>query len=105
MAQIIKTLKEQAIDHLSVVDGEELDLTCNLTSSNQIKVILESEAHAMLGSRFSIRTTERLLRLTCSFQARHRQDIVEIAKQSPLAGGPERCCRWLMTSGTGCSGP
>lgn len=78
----LKTVKEQAIDHLSVTDGSELDITCNLTSSQQMQIVLESEAHTMLGCSYVKQYTERMLRLTNSFGARHRQDIVEIAKAS-----------------------
>ena len=76
----LKTVKEQAIDHLSTIDGPELDLTCNLTSSEQIKIVLESEAHTVLGSSYIRKRTERMLRLTNGYQARHRTDIVEITK-------------------------
>lgn len=80
--QELKTVKEQAIDHLAITEGEELDISCNLTSSEQMHIILESEAHSVLGSIYNQRTTARLLRLTNSFGARHRSDIVEIAKAS-----------------------
>lgn len=80
--QELKTIKEQAIDHLAITDGDELDITCNLRSSQQMQIVLESEAHTILGSIYHRRTTERMLRLTNSVDARHRQDIVEIAKAS-----------------------
>lgn len=80
--QELKTVKEQAIDHLAITDGNELDITCNLTSPEQMHIVLESEAHSVLGSKYIGRTTERLLRLTNSYGARHRSDIVEIAKAS-----------------------
>lgn len=80
----IKTIKEQAIDHLSTVEGKELDMSCNLTSSRQLEIVLESEAHAVLGSVYVDRKTERMLRLTNGFMARHRQDIVEIAKSKEM---------------------
>lgn len=82
--QVIKTVKEQAIDHLTITEGDELDISCNITSSNQVLIVLESEAHKVLGSRYIQRSTERMLRLTNSYQARHRQDLVEIAKSSSL---------------------
>lgn len=82
--QELKTIKEQALDHLSVTKGDELDISCNLTSSSQLMIVLESEAHTILGSQYVRETTERMLRLTNGFQARHRQDIVEIAKSSKL---------------------
>lgn len=78
----LKTVKEQAIDHLSVTEGDELDITCNITASQQMQIVMESEAHSMLGSTYHNKTTARLLRLTNSYGARHRQDIVEIAKAS-----------------------
>lgn len=80
--QELKTVKEQAIDHLAVTDGDELDITCNLTSSQQLQIVLESEAHTVLGCTYVRQYTERMLRLTNSYNARHRQDIVEIAKAS-----------------------
>lgn len=82
--QEIRTIKEQALDHLSVTSGPELDLSCNLTSSSQLEIVLESEAHTVLGSFYVKGYTERMLRLTNGFQARHRQDIVEIAKSAKL---------------------
>lgn len=78
--QELRSIKEQAIDHLSVQSGKELDLTCNITSSSQLRIVMESEAHTVLGSRYVAQTVERMLRLTCGYQARHRQDLVEIAK-------------------------
>lgn len=92
----LKTVREQAIDHLSVIDGPELDITCNITSSQQLGIVMESEAHSVLGCRYIVRRTERLLRLTNGFQARHRQDIVEIAKSSAKEG--EVRCRGASTS-------
>lgn len=80
--QELKTVKEQAIDHLAVTEGDELDITCNLTSSQQLQIVLESEAHTVLGCTYVRQYTERMLRLTNSYNARHRQDIVEIAKAS-----------------------
>lgn len=82
--QELKTIREQALDHLSVTSGPELDIACNLTSSAQLQIVLESEAHMILGCGYVKSTTERMLRLTNGFQARHRQDIVEIAKASKL---------------------
>lgn len=84
--QELKTVKEQAIDHLSVTSGTELDLSCNITSSGQLEIVLESEAHTMLGSKYILARTERMLRLTNGFMARHRSDLVEIAKSKMPEG-------------------
>lgn len=80
--QELRTVKEQAIDHLSTTSGAELDISCNLTSAQQLQLVLESEAHTVLGSTYILSYTERMLRLTNSYGARHRSDIVEIAKAS-----------------------
>ena len=88
--QEMKTLKEQALDRLSVTSGKELDLSCNIVNSRQLEIILESEAHNMLGSQFYNRMTERMLRLTCGFEGRHRQDIVTVASSSKEFGGGDQ---------------
>lgn len=84
--QEFRTVREQTIDHLSTTGGNELDLTCNITHSKQLELVLESEAHSMLGSRYIQERTERMLRLTCGFQAQHRRDLVEIAKANKAEG-------------------
>lgn len=91
--EILRTVKEQAIDHLTVTEGNELDITCNITSSEQVLIVLESEAHSALWSRYIPQCTERLLRLTNSVGGRHRSDLVEIAKSSKM--GAED--RWRET--------
>lgn len=87
--QDFRTVKEQALDHLSVTSGDELDISCNITHSSQIEVVLESEAHSILGSQYKRENTERLLRLTCGFMGRHRSDVVEIAKAAKMDGGDQ----------------
>lgn len=88
--QEFRTVKEQAMDHLSVTQGDELDISCNLTSSAQLEIVLESEAHTVLGSQYIRETTERMLRLTCGYMGRHRSDLVEIAKASKFDGGNDQ---------------
>lgn len=77
---IIKGLKEQTLDKLSVVAGKELDLTANLTSLDQMEVILECHAHAYLGSEYVKDKCELLERLSASYMGRHRQDVVDVGK-------------------------
>ncbi len=78
--ELIKGLKEQTLDKLSVVGGKELDLTANLTSLDQMEVILECRAHSYLGSEYVKDKCELLERLSASYMGRHRQDVVEIGK-------------------------
>ena len=78
--EILKGLKEQALDKLSVTKGEELDLTANFQSSKQIYAILELHAHECLGSKYVTKRKELFERLTCSYQGTHRTNIVDIGK-------------------------
>lgn len=82
----LETIQEQSLRILSATGGKELDLSCNLASPRQIEIIIESDAHGYLGSRYTIDKMEHLLRLTNSYGARHRSDVVEIAK-APLISG------------------
>lgn len=85
--ELIESVKESAIRHLSVTEGVDLEITSNLTSSGQVDAVLECLAHSYLGSKYVIQRKDMLLRLTDSFQGRHRSDIVEIGKASDYIGG------------------
>ena len=80
--QIMKTLKETAIDKLSATEGKELDISANITNPGQFDAILESHAHSHLGSKYVIDRCDLLKRLTNSYMGRYRTDIVTIG-QSP----------------------
>lgn len=80
MVQILENLKEASVKRLSTTAGDELDITSNLTHPMQIEAIMEMQAHAALGSRYIVEKKELYQRLTCSYQGRHRTDVVDIAK-------------------------
>lgn len=80
MPEILKGLKEQALDKLSVTGGKEMDLTANFNSGGQIRAILELQAHECLGSKYVKERKELLERLTCSYNGTHRSNIVDIGK-------------------------
>ena len=80
--QILKTLKETAIDKLSATEGKDLDISANLTSADQFDAILESHAHSHMGSKYVIDRCDLYKRLTISYMGRFRNDIVAIG-QSP----------------------
>lgn len=88
MPDIIKGLKEQSLDRLSVTHGAELDLTANFTSPDQISAVMEMHAHAYLGSNYVRDRCELLERLTASYMGRHRTDIVEIGKSQTIGFNP-----------------
>lgn len=90
--EILKGLKEQTLDRLSATHGEELNLTANLTSGRQMKYIMQSHAHQYLGSAYVRDRCELLQRLTCSYNGRHRTDLVDVGKsggKDDLFGGTE----------------
>lgn len=74
----IKTAKEKAIEELTHIDGEKLQASANLTSPGQFPLILEGLIYEMLGSEYVPRKTENYLRLSLSYNARWREDMVRI---------------------------
>lgn len=78
--EILKTLKEQCVDRLCETKGEALQIGCNLSSGRQMGYILQSHAHAYLGSSYITSRCEMLERLTISYQGRGRTDLVEVGK-------------------------
>ena len=75
-----KTLKDRIVKKLTRTEGKELDITCNITHSNQVDLFVEEMGYRYLGSDYITERANMLKRLTCSFQARNRQDLVEIGK-------------------------
>ena len=82
--EILKGLKEISLDRLSVISGKELDITSCFTNGDQIDFVMEAMAHSYLGSRYITERKELLERLTCSYQGRHRTDVVDIGKSVNL---------------------
>ena len=75
-----KSLKDKIVKKLTRTHGEELDITCNITHSSQVDLFVEEMGYRYLGSDYITQRADMLKRLTCSFQARNRQDLVEIGK-------------------------
>lgn len=84
--QILKGLKESTIDLLVEAgeDSKRLDMLANLTHSSQLEVLMNAHAHAHLGSTYVQDRCDLLKRLTCSWQARNREDIVKIGSTPEL---------------------
>lgn len=80
MSEIIMDVREGAVERLSCTEGEELDITCNLTKPQQIEALMEMFALIQLGSRYMMQRKEMWQRLSCSYNGRHRSDVVEISK-------------------------
>ena len=78
MVQIIQTLKEASLEKLGATSGEELDISCYLTSSRQIDAIMEAHAHQSLGCKYVQGRVDLLKRLTKSYQGKYTDQVVEI---------------------------
>jgi len=82
----IKQTKDVCVDKLTVVRGEELEIAANLVDRLQIAAVLEGYVCRALNARFGVEKEEMLLRLTCSWQGRCRDDLTSIGKVPDIQG-------------------
>ena len=75
-----KSLKNNIVKNLTRTHGEELDITCNITHSSQIDLFVEEMGYRFLGSEYITQRANMLKRLTCSYQAKCRDDLVKIGQ-------------------------
>lgn len=105
MVEVIKDFQEVCLDKLSVTEGPALEMTANITSSSQFDLVLMGGVYGDHGlrSQYFRGQQDRCLRLTISYLARGREDIVQIGKSvklptfgaGPFSGGNIRwawCC-------------
>ncbi len=89
--QELKTLKENCVDALRVTEGKDLEISANITSPKQIPLIMQGYLYSQLRSKYVTERTQMYLRLTISYNARMRDDVVGIGKSpdfAPPTGGP-----------------
>lgn len=82
----IKQSKDVCIDKLTSTGGEDLEITANLTSQNQIKAVLQGYVCKALNSRYGVRQYQMLLRLSDSWKGRCRDDLTGIGKVPEVQG-------------------
>ena len=85
MSQTVLGLRDRIVNALSSTKGEQLEITANLTSSAQVELVMESMALEHLGRKFAVTESEKMLRLSCSWQGKSRNDLVEIGKTPEFA--------------------
>ena len=78
--------RDKIVLKLTPTNGEELEIMCNITHAKQTDIFLEETGYTMLGSRYIIDRSNRLKRLTCSFQGKARNDLVEIGMTPEFRG-------------------
>lgn len=76
----LQGLRDKIVEKLSATKGEQLEISCNLTSNKQIDLFIEEMALTYLGSEYVTARADMLKRLTCSYQGRGRTDLVDIGK-------------------------
>ena len=83
----IQQSKDVCIEKLTSTEGHDLEITANITSSGQMAAIVEGHVAHQLNSRYGINKMERLLRISCSWQARARDDLTGIGKTADVVPG------------------
>ena len=83
----LRTFREIALEKLSASKGEELEMSCNLTSPNQFGLIEESYAHGYLGANFTTGEKDLYLRITNGYNAQYRTDVVKIGMTPEYVNG------------------
>lgn len=76
----IQGLRDKIVDRLSATSGEQLEITCNITSNKQIDLFVEEMALNYLGSGYIKFRGDMMKRLTNSYQGKARNDLVEIGR-------------------------
>lgn len=89
---IIKTFREIALERISKTEGKDLEISCNLTTSSQFGLIVESYAHSVLGSTYTSDEKDLYLRITKGYNANYTSDVVKIGMTPEFASrqvGPD----------------
>lgn len=83
----IQQTRDTVIDKLTSTEGQELEITANLTAPAQIDAIMDSYVSMFFNSSYGRQQAELLLRLTDSWKGRCREDLTGIGKVSDFNQG------------------
>ena len=83
----IQQTRDNCIDHLTVVNGDELEIMSNLNTSGQIDTVIEGHICKFLGSEFGMDIYQTLLRCTVGWKGKGRDGIEAIGKTPDMMGG------------------
>ncbi len=78
----IKQTQEICVEKLTSTKGHDLEIMANIAHPDQLDAVMEGFADAVFGSQFGVSRMEMLLRLTCSFKGRARDDLVHIGEKT-----------------------
>lgn len=84
---IIEQTQDVCVRKLTVTEGKDLEILANITHPSQMDAVMEGYVDAQLGSVYGQQKCEMLLRLTCSFKGRARDDLTTIGGKTAQIPG------------------
>ena len=84
---ILQSLRDKIVDKLSQTKGENLEITTQITSSQQMELLIQSMGLEYLGSEYAKERANKMMRLACSWQGKSRSEFVEIGKTPEFKKG------------------
>ncbi len=85
MAELQQT-KDTCVEHLTTIEGKELEIMANLVSADQIDTVIKGRVCMALGSEFGVEMFLSLLRCSVSWKGRGREGIENIGKTPDVPG-------------------
>lgn len=82
----LKQSKDVCIDKLTSTSGPDLEIMANLVSPAQLQAVLMGFTAMELNSKYGYRESQLLLRTSCSWQGRARDDLTGIGKVPEVQG-------------------
>ncbi len=82
----LQQTKDSCVEHLTVIEGKELEIMANLVSSDQIDTVMKGRVCMALGSKFGVEMFLSLLRCSVSWRGRGREGIENIGKTPDIPG-------------------
>lgn len=76
----LKQSKDVCIEKLTSTSGLDLEITANLRSASQVEAVMMGYISGALNSKYGVRQYQMLLRSSCSWQGRCRDDLTGIGK-------------------------
>lgn len=76
----IEQTRDTIVKKLTSTSGAELEIMANITSKEQIDIIMEGLVDSLLGDPVGVAETERLLKLTVSMNGRGREDLTTLGR-------------------------
>lgn len=82
----LKQSKDVCIDKLTSTSGPDLEIMANLVSPAQLQAVLMGFTSMALNSKYGYQESQLLLRTSCSWQGRARDDLTGIGKVPEVQG-------------------